>query len=54
MTGSVAETASVASSEAERAGTLIGGTIGAGMLFAIWFFGDFVLGMMVLFTRPHD
>lgn len=54
ITGSVAETANTATSDAALTGTLIGGTLGVGMLFAIWFFGDFVLGLLVLFTRPRD
>ena len=34
-----------------QAGTAIGGTIGTGMLFALWFFGAMILGLMMFFTR---
>lgn len=37
---------------ATRAGATIGGTIGTGMLFGLWVFGDIILGLFVLFTRP--
>lgn len=35
----------------EQAGAVIGGTIGTGMLFAFWFFGAVILGLMMFFTR---
>ncbi|SIO36920.1 zinc-ribbon domain-containing protein [Rhodovulum sp. ES.010] len=38
--------------EAERAGAFVGGTIGMGMLLALWAMGDVVLGLLVLLTRP--
>lgn len=41
-------------SGAEKAGAAIGGTIGTGMLFGLWVFGDIVLGLFVLFTRPKS
>ena len=39
-------------SEAEVAGTAIGGTIGTGILVTLWVFGDIILGLFVLLTRP--
>lgn len=51
-TGQVADTVQTAGSNAAEAGTLIGGTIGVGLIFAIWFFGDFILGIFVFLTRP--
>lgn len=39
-------------SDAERAGAAIGATLGTGMLMALWGFGDIILGLLVLFTRP--
>ena len=41
-------------SDAEKAGAAIGGTIGTGLLFGIWVFGDFILGLFVLITRPKS
>ena len=41
-----------ASSDAEAAGVAIGTALGAGMLIAVWGFGDVVLGMFFMFTRP--
>lgn len=38
-------------SDAERAGTAIGGTIGSGMLITLWAMGDIILGLFVLLTR---
>lgn len=37
---------------AEQAGAAIGSAIGMTMLFSLWFFGDVILGLFVLFTRP--
>lgn len=39
-------------SEAERAGAAVGTGLGAMMLISIWVFGDIILGLFVLFTRP--
>jgi len=50
--GTVAEITTATSSGAEQAGAAIGATLGTGMLFSIWVFGDIILGMFVLFTRP--
>lgn len=41
-----------AKSDAEKAGTAIGATLGSGMLLTLWAIGDIILGMFVLFTRP--
>ncbi|XEI31197.1 zinc ribbon domain-containing protein [Aeromonas veronii] len=38
--------------DAEKAGGVIGTTIGTGMIFGIWGFGDLILGLFVLLTRP--
>ncbi len=51
--GSVSEMASTGS-EASKTGAAIGGTIGTGLIFGLWFFGDFILGLFVLFTRPKS
>lgn len=39
-------------SDASKAGAVIGGTIGTGLLASVWVVGDIILGMLVLFTRP--
>jgi len=52
--GSVGDIASTAGSEAEKAGIAVGATLGTGMLFGIWVFGDIILGLFVLFTRPKE
>ena len=41
-------------SEAEKAGTAIGAGIGMAMIFGIWVFGDIILGLFVLITRPKS
>lgn len=41
-------------SEAERAGTAIGGGMATTFLLFIWALGDIILGLMVLFTRPKS
>ena len=41
-------------SNAEQAGTAIGAGIGAMMIAGIWGFGDIVLGIMLLVTRPRS
>lgn len=51
---SVGEIANSASSDAEKAGAAIGGTLGTGFLFSFWVLGDIILGMFVLFTRPKS
>lgn len=50
--GAAGETVSAASSSAEQAGAAIGTGIGAAMILSIWVFGDIILGLFVLFTRP--
>ena len=52
--GSIGDIANTAGSEAGRAGATIGGTIGTGILLGIWGFGDIILGLFVLFTRPKS
>jgi hypothetical protein len=39
------------SSDAERAGHIIGATIGFSMIIILWFIGDIILGLFVLLTR---
>ncbi|MGE4350590.1 MAG: zinc ribbon domain-containing protein [Bdellovibrionales bacterium] len=39
-------------SSAQQAGAAIGATLGTGVLVTFWGFGDIVLGLLVLFTRP--
>lgn len=41
-------------SEAERAGATIGTGLGAAVLVGMWVFGDIILGLFVLFTRPKE
>ncbi|HPQ44220.1 MAG TPA: hypothetical protein PKZ42_08320 [Syntrophales bacterium] len=41
-----------AMSEAERTGAEIGTGIGIMMIVTLWVFGDVILGLFVLFTRP--
>ena len=41
-----------ASSNAEKVGAEIGTGIGVMLLLMIWVFGDIILGLMVLFTKP--
>lgn len=43
-----------AMNEAQRAGTAIGTGIGAAMIIGLWVFGDIVLGLFVLLTRPKS
>ena len=46
------EAVSDASSDAAAAGAAIGSAIGVGFIALIWVFGDIILGMVFLFTRP--
>lgn len=39
-------------SSAEQAGTAVGAGIGATLIIGLWVFGDIILGLFVLFTRP--
>lgn len=45
------DVADQAINDAERAGTVIGTTIAAGMLIMLWALGDIILGLLVLVTR---
>ena len=40
-------------SHAERVGSFIGATLGVSMILALWFWGDVVLGIIVLVTRGN-
>ncbi|NWK17670.1 hypothetical protein HX771_16265 [Vibrio parahaemolyticus] len=51
--GDIGEMSSTARSDAELTGTAIGGAIGTSMLLGVWVFGDIILGLFVLFTRPR-
>lgn len=46
------ETISTASGSAEQTGAAIGSAMGIGILLVLWFIGDVILGLFVLFTRP--
>jgi hypothetical protein len=52
--GAANETIQTATSSAEQAGAAIGTGIGAIMIVGIWVFGDIILGLFVLFTRPKS
>jgi len=41
-----------ASGSAEQAGAAIGSALGMGIILTLWFIGDVILGLFVLFTRP--
>ena len=49
---SAAESVNSAGSDAEQAGAAIGTGIGAMLIITIWVFGDLVLGILTLLTRP--
>ncbi|MCC4275338.1 zinc ribbon domain-containing protein [Marinomonas communis] len=51
---SVGDLANTAGSDAAKAGAAIGGTIGTSMLLGLWVFGDIILGLFVMFTRPKS
>lgn len=51
-TGDIVEISDSAASDAERAGTALGGTLGAGMILTLWVMGDIILGLATLLTRP--
>ena len=46
------DSVSCAGSDAEAAGAAIGGAIGMGLLMGVWVFGDIILGLIFMFTRP--
>lgn len=50
--GTAAESVGTAASEAEQAGAAIGTGLGVMFIVMIWAVGDFILGLMTLFTRP--
>jgi len=52
--GSVGEFVSETQSDAAEAGAVIGATIGTSMILGFWVFGDIILGLLVLFTRPRS
>jgi len=53
MSGS-ADVIASATNDAEAVGATIGTGLGAIMIGGIWLFGDIILGMFVLFTRPKQ
>jgi hypothetical protein len=50
--GSIGEIVSTSESEAAQAGATIGATIATSMIMGFWVFGDIILGLLVLFTKP--
>lgn len=40
-------------SDAGKAGASVGAGIGAILIVSIWAIGDIILGLFVMFTRPH-
>jgi hypothetical protein len=46
------KTMDTAASGAEQAGAAIGTGLGAAMIIGLWVFGDIILGLFVLLTRP--
>lgn len=52
--GGASEQYSELSSEAEKAGAAIGTGLGVMFIAGIWFVGDVILGLFVLFTRPKS
>ncbi len=50
--GAASETMLSATSSAEQTGVAIGTGLGAAMIIGLWVFGDIILGLFVLFTRP--
>lgn len=50
----IGELSSSINNDAEEAGAAIGATIGISMLLGIWGFGDIILGLFVVFTRPKQ
>lgn len=51
---SAGEVVATSASEAEQAGAALGATLGTGMILFIWGFGDIILGLLVLLTRPKS
>ncbi len=52
--GFVGEYFSDTQNNAEEAGAVIGATLGTSMLLGFWVFGDIILGLLVMFTRPRS
>ncbi len=50
--GAASESYQQGMNEAQRAGAAVGTGIGAMLILAIWFFGDVILGIFVMLTRP--
>lgn len=49
--GSISDMNAGTTSDAERAGVAVGGTLGVGFLLVIWVLGDIILGLFALLTR---
>ena len=49
--GNIARLSEGLTSNAEKAGTVIGATAGTGVLVFVWAAGDIILGLFVLLTR---
>lgn len=50
---SLGDMAGGTTSEAERAGLAIGGTLGSGMLIFVWLAGTVILGILTILTRGN-
>lgn len=48
----IGEMTSQMTSDAERAGAAIGGTLGTSLILGVWVVGDIILGLATLLTRP--
>jgi hypothetical protein len=51
--GAAGEAMGDAATSAEQAGAALGTGIGAMLIVTIWVFGDIILGLFVLLTRPN-
>jgi hypothetical protein len=52
--GAASEGIQSAGSSAEQAGAAIGTGLGAAMIIGVWVFGDIILGLFVMLTRPKS
>lgn len=51
--GNIGESIDQATTESERAGAAIGGTVGFGILLFFWVAGAIILGLLTMFTRGN-
>lgn len=52
--GAASEGIQAAGSSAEQVGATMGAGLGAAVIISVWVFGDIILGLFVLFTRPKS